>query len=63
MKTQNDLFPNSDASQSKSAKKALRASSSKPSLVDVTQVQQDGLYISIYKQKVRGTIVIFILVV
>lgn len=54
MKSQNDIMTES-AGRSAAARKALKSTSSKPSLVDVSQTEadQEGLYISIYKAKVR----------
>jgi len=53
LKTQNDILSSTDNSRT-SARKGLKATSSKPSLVDVTQPEPEGrrLYISIYKAKV-----------
>jgi hypothetical protein len=53
MKTQNDILAESQGKSS--SKKGLKSTSSKPSLVDVSQQEPDGhgLYISIYKAKVR----------
>lgn len=52
LKTQNDLLSQSE-SRAGLSRNRLKSTSSKPSLVDVTQHQADtGLYISIYKAKV-----------
>ena len=52
MKTQNDILSQSE-SKANSSRKDLKSASSKPSLVDIAQQEQDrGLYISIYKAKV-----------
>ncbi|KAH7377940.1 hypothetical protein BKA64DRAFT_246260 [Cadophora sp. MPI-SDFR-AT-0126] len=54
LKTQNDLLPQSDISgRGTAGRKGLKATSSKPSLVDVSQPDPAGrkLYITIYKAK------------
>jgi len=52
MKTQNDILAESQGKSS--TKNGLKSTSSKPSLIDVSQQKPDGhgLYISIYKAKV-----------
>ena len=50
MKSQNEIM----AEGKSASRKALKSSSRKPSLVDVSQQEtEDGLHISIYKAKVR----------
>jgi hypothetical protein len=48
--TQNDILASTEAPRKGST--FLKSTSSKPSLVDVSQMEPDKLYISIYKQKV-----------
>ena len=50
LKTQNDILSSSEAGRN--GRKGLKSTSSKPSLIDVSQPEADKLYISIYKQKV-----------
>lgn len=51
MKSQNEILAEGKASV---ARKALKSTSSKPSLVDVSQTaSEEGLFVSIYKTKVR----------
>jgi len=54
LKTQNDLLPQTDSSGRGAGRKGLKATLSKPSLVDVSQPDPAGrkLYITIYKAKV-----------
>lgn len=55
MKTQNDLMAQAEnGGKSNATKKGLKSTSSKPSLLDVSQQDPDGkkLFISIYKAKV-----------
>lgn len=52
MKSQNEIMAEGKAS---SARKELKSTSSKPSLVDVSQTgSEEELFMSIYKAKVRG---------
>jgi hypothetical protein len=51
LKTQNDILSSTEASRN--GRKGLKPTSSKPSLVDVSETEPDKLHISIYKQKVR----------
>jgi hypothetical protein len=60
LRVQNELAANADNSV-KSSRKGLKATSSKPSLVDVAQLGPDDrrLYISLYKAKVESRIFFF----
>jgi hypothetical protein len=52
LKTQNDILASAEAART--GRRGLKPTSSKPSLVDLSQMEPDKLYLSIYKQKVCG---------